>query len=140
MEWILDDWYAGDIVSSIVNKWGISERQAKRYISEAREKWNLDEEKVIEKKRRQKIESLKKLKRSLKDSFKGTPAGIKAIMSVEKEIIKLENLAPATKIKIGGDPENTTPIKTTVESNVDYTLLPMEVLQAIVAARKKPTI
>jgi hypothetical protein len=140
MEWILDDWSAGDIVSQIVNKWGISERHAKRYLADARESWSSDEDKLIEQKRRIKIESLKKLKRSLKDQYKGTPLGIRAVLAVESKIIELEQLNPATKLEVTG--KNGTPIKTeakVIHDEIDYDSLPDEVLLAIVKARKVKT-
>ena len=49
-----------------------------------------DEDVTIDLKREAKIAELKQIKRSLKEEHKGTPAGIRAIMAVEKEIIKLE--------------------------------------------------
>ncbi len=101
-EWIIDDWPSVDIIAQIFLKWQIEERQAKRYISEARSRWVAEESLVVDHKRRLKIQTLKKLKRSLKDSFKGTPAGIRAIMFVEKEIIKLEGTQPAKKLELTG--------------------------------------
>lgn len=94
MEWILDDFTSTDIVKQICLRWApICERQAKRYIAEARKRWFAEQDLMIEQKRRLKVESLKKLKRSLKDSFKGTPEGIRAILSIENSIIDLEGLA-----------------------------------------------
>ena len=98
MEWILDDWRSVDIISQIVIKWGLESRQAKRYVAEARKRWLKDETIIIEQKRKYKSESLKKLKRSLNERFKGTPEGIRAVLMVEKEIIALEGLAMPTKI------------------------------------------
>jgi len=101
-EWILEDWPYGDIVQQIILKWGIEERQAKRYVAEARKRWVNDESILIGNKRKLKILSLKKLKRSLRESYKGTPEGIRAIMAIEKEIITLEGIRPAEKHEIGG--------------------------------------
>lgn len=98
MEWILDDWRSVDIIAQIVIKWGVVERHAKRYVAEARKRWLKDETIIIEQKRKYKAESLKKLKRSLNERFKGTPEGIRAILMVEKEIIALEGLAMPTKV------------------------------------------
>ncbi len=99
MEWILDDWRSTDIIAQIVIKWGVVERQAKRYVSEARKRWMKDESIVLEQKRKLKSESLKKLKRSLHDRYKGTPEGIRAVLMVEKELIALEGLSPAIKLQ-----------------------------------------
>lgn len=101
-EWIIDDWPYTDIVTQVKQKWGIQERQAKKYISEARKLWSQQEDAVTDQKRRLKVIGLKKLKRSLKEQYKGTPAGIRAIMSVEKELIKLEGLEMPINLRIGG--------------------------------------
>ena len=138
-EWIIEDWHTGDIILQIVQKWKLSERQAKRYIAKARAKWADSEDEKIDRLRKLKIESLKKLKRSLKDVHKGTPHGIRAVLMVEKEIIKLENLAPAQKVEVTG--KNGQPIKseTTHKEDIDYSKLSEDVLLAIAAARKTVT-
>jgi hypothetical protein len=61
------------------------------------------EDAIIDQKRKLKIQTLKKLKRSLKDNFKGTPGGIMAIIAVEKQLIKLEGLEAPTKVEITGE-------------------------------------
>lgn len=99
-EWIIDEWPSVDIIKQINQMWGVEERQAKRYISEAKERWMQDADKIMERKRVLKVEGLKKLKRSLTEKWKGTPAGINAIVRVEKEIIKLEGLRAPEKIEI----------------------------------------
>lgn len=101
-EWIIEDWPSVDIIANIGDKWGLESRQAKRYISEARKRWVEDEQTSINNKRRLKIESLKKLKRSLRDHHKGTPGGINAILRVEREIIKLDGIERSKKIELGG--------------------------------------
>lgn len=118
MEWILEDWSSSDIVAQIVNKWGVSERHAMRYLAEGRKKWVKGEDQIIEHKRRLKVESLKKLKRSLSPAYKGTPAGIRATMAVEKEIITLESLRPVTKVELTG--KNGQPIQTENTSVILY--------------------
>ncbi len=102
MEWILEDWPSVDIVAKCVSMWGISDRQAKRYISDARKQWVKEESAHIEQKRRMKIAKLNRLKRSLKDQWKGTPAGITAVLRVEKQIDELEGYKPARKIQVSG--------------------------------------
>ncbi|HXR84318.1 MAG TPA: hypothetical protein VN722_08420 [Hanamia sp.] len=101
-EWILEDYAASDIIVQINSQWGVEERQAQRYIKEARKRWTLDRDMLIEHKRKQKVESLKKLKRSLLARYKGTPDGIRATMMVENKIILLEQLEPAKKLEISG--------------------------------------
>jgi len=99
-EWIIDDWPYTDIVQQIMTKWDMSERQAKRYISDAKSRWVADESEKTERARAMKIHSLKKLKRSLQEKYKGTPQGITAVLNVEKEIIKLQGLEPPKEIKV----------------------------------------
>jgi hypothetical protein len=141
-EWIIEDWPYQDIVKYIVDKtgWEVEERQAQRYISDARKRWVDQNNELTEHKRRLKIETLKKLKRSLNDRFKGTPHGIKAVLSVEKELIKLEGLDLPKKHEITGKDGKAIQTETKVESNVDYSKLPSEILQTIIAARIKPAI
>lgn len=137
-EWLIDDWSPADITMQIIAKWGLGERQAKRYIAKAKQKWEENEEEKIEGKRLRKINTLQKLKRSLQDRWKGTPAGIQAVLRVEKEIISLEGIRPATRVELTG--KNGQPIQseTTLKSEdpIDYSQLPDEVLHAIVKARK----
>jgi hypothetical protein len=117
-EWIIDDYPTQDIISQAMQLWGVTDRQSYRYLKEARKKWNSQADETIEQKRRLKIQSLKKLKRSLKDQYKGTPKGITAVLAVDKEIIKLENLRPAEKIEVTG--KNGAPIET-IEFRVNLT-------------------
>lgn len=107
-EWILDEYPYVDMVQQITTKWGINDRQAKKYIREARERWSENEQALIDQKLRLKVESLRKLKRSLNDKYKGTPNGILAILQVEKEISKLLNLYPAKQVQLSGP--NGTPL------------------------------
>jgi hypothetical protein len=136
MEWILEGWPSRDIINQVMAKWEIEERQAKRYLADAREEWNVDDKQVLDHKRRQKIASLQRLKRTLKEEYKGTPRGIEAQLKVEREIIGLEGIRPAEKLKLLNE-EDDKPFKIENTSNVDYTKLPTEVLEAIVKARKK---
>lgn len=133
-EWILEDWPSVDIISQIGGKWGLEERQAKRYISEGRRRWVNEVQILIEHKRKLKVQSLNKLKRSLKEPYKGTPAGINAITRVEDRIIKLEALDHAKKFEITG--KDGKPIQTEILSEIDYAKLSDEVLLAIMNAKK----
>ncbi|MCC6584509.1 MAG: hypothetical protein IT271_12465 [Chitinophagales bacterium] len=102
-EWIIDDWAIADIKAQILVQFKddkgntISTRQAERYIKEARERWNQDEDDRIDRIRRKKIEGLKKLKRSLGREYVGTPSGMNAVLRIEREITKLEGSYPAPK-------------------------------------------
>lgn len=97
-EWIIDDWPSCDIVIQSVAKWGVSDRQAKRYIADAIETWKAGNQEKLDSKRSNRIESLKKLKRSLKPEFKGTPAGIRTVLMIERELIKLQGVTPTEQM------------------------------------------
>lgn len=101
-EWLIQDWPTCDIITQINAKWNIAERQAKRYIADARGRWQKEEQEVLDQKRQRKIKKLQVLARSLKDEYKGTPGGIRAVMVVEKEIISLEAIRPAAKVELLG--------------------------------------
>lgn len=138
-EWIIEEWQSVDIIAQIVTKWELEERQAKRYIAAARLRWQEEEKEHIDALRNQKILKLKKLIRSLKETYKGTPSGIGAILRVEKEIIKLEGMDRPKKVEVGGIKGQ--PIETQqkiTHDEIDYTKLSDDVLLAIVSARKNP--
>jgi hypothetical protein len=117
-EWILEDWPSCDIITQVTVKWPVGERQAKRDIAEARKRWVSDDTAVTDHKRRLKVESLKKIKRSLLEKHKGTPAGIRALVAVEKEIISLEGLRKPVKVELTG--KDGQPIQTENTSVVLY--------------------
>lgn len=102
MGWIVDGVQSALIVRQIVTAGWCDKRQAERLLKLARHQWASVEEGNIEQKRKLKVIELQQTKRSLKEEYKGTPAGIRAIMAVEKEIIRLENLAPAIKVNLSG--------------------------------------
>jgi hypothetical protein len=109
-EWIIEDWPEADIRNNIMKTWKVCDRQSRRYVAEARKRWAGENQKEVDERRRLRIESLKKLKRSLKEQYKGSPSGIFAVLAVDKEIIKLEGLDPAIKVQhtgAGGGPIQT---------------------------------
>jgi hypothetical protein len=98
--WIIEGIQDNIIAKNIVERWGLDIRQAQRYVREAYEKWKKIEGVNIDMKREMKIAKLQQMIRTMKEEYKGTPAGISAIMAVEKEIIKLEGLEPAKTINL----------------------------------------
>ena len=88
--WIIEGVPEELIRKQIKTEWTLSLRQAKRYIKDATESWKRDEDIDMDIRRQAKIAELQQVKRSLKAEYKGTPAGIRAIMTVEKQIIRLE--------------------------------------------------
>lgn len=89
-KWILDGVQDDLMRKQIKTQWGIGTRQAKNYIRWAYEAWKRDTDIDMETRREAKIADLLEIKRSLKETYKGTPAGIRALMAVEKQIIRLE--------------------------------------------------
>ncbi len=118
VEWLLDDWSAKDIIAQVVSKWGVSDRQAKRYIADARKQYITNKQEAIDIKRRQKVEQLKRDKRKIRQEYIGTPAGMKALLEIDKEINKLEALYPAVKLEISG--KDGTPIQTETTHKVVF--------------------
>lgn len=109
-EWILEGWPSCDMVAQIIMKWGVVERQAKRYIAEGRKRWVEEDDLKLEYKRRIKIAELRKRQRSLRDQFKGTPQGLNALNHIEKLIIKIDGLDMPKQHIIKGDKVNPIPI------------------------------
>lgn len=83
--------------------WGVTMRQAKRYLAEAYATFKAGRHADIEDRRMKKIAELEQLKRTLKDVHKGTPQGITAILRVDQEINRLEDYNPATRHIIEGN-------------------------------------
>lgn len=109
--WIIDGVQDYLILKQAKTQWGISLRQARRYLKTAYENWKRDEDVNIDLKKEAKIAELKQIKRSLKEKYKGTPAGIRAVMSVEKEIIRLEGyVVKKVDVTTGGESLNYQPI------------------------------
>lgn len=98
--WIIEGIQDNLIVKNIVDRWDLDVRQAQRYVRDAYDTWKKIEGVKIEMKREMKIAKLQQIVRTLKDEYKGTPAGIQAIMSVEKELIKLEGLEIPKQINL----------------------------------------
>lgn len=98
--WLIEGVQDDLIIRQMKTQWDLSLRQAKRYLTAAYDGWKKNEEVNIEARRAAKIAELKQEKRSLKPEYKGTPAGINAIVRIEKLIIMLEDIAPARKHEI----------------------------------------
>ena len=103
--WIIDGVQDYLILKQAKTQCNVSIIQARRYLKKAYENWKGDEELEIDLKRSAKIAELKQMKRSLKEDYKGTPSGIRALMMVEKEIIKIEGLiVRKVDVTSGGKP------------------------------------
>ncbi|UYW01784.1 hypothetical protein K5I29_02340 [Flavobacterium agricola] len=113
--WIINGVQDYLILKNIEDQWGVGRRQAKNLLRKAYEIWHEDQEATVEQKRALRIAELKQLARSLKDSYKGTPNGITALMQIHKEINKLEALYPPNRIVHEGNKDNPVVITDTEE-------------------------
>lgn len=91
-EWLLQDFTSNDIAQQCVAKWGISERQAHRYISWANEGFAKITEKKLEKRLNYHIQRRQKMLRDLDDKYKKHPAGLSVQLDILQDIAKLEKL------------------------------------------------
>lgn len=98
--WIIEGVQDHLIVKNIVERWGLTVRQAQRYVKDAYENWKEIEGVKVSMKRTLKIARYKQLIKSLKDEYKGTPAGIRAIAEVEKRIDLLEGIEPSKTLTL----------------------------------------
>ncbi|WP_346318197.1 hypothetical protein [Chitinophaga sp. YIM B06452] len=111
--WIVEGVQSSLIIQQVLSQgWCTSIRQAERMLAEARKRWTAHEANSIEERRLLKIVELKHLKRTLKPEYKGTPAGLRSQLQVDKEIIKLEGITP-TKSK-DDVPDHITEVKITI--------------------------
>lgn len=107
--WIIDNTPSALMVQQILLKqWCTTERHAERMIAAARREWVKHETTNIDEKRKLMILSLKQRQRSMKEEYKGTPAGIRALAYLDKMIIELEGLKV---IKVEHSGLNGEPIK-----------------------------
>lgn len=136
IEFLLDDRLSVDIQKYCMDKWNITDRQARRYIADARKMLQKETQHNTDHLRRLKINSLQKLKNSLKEIYKGTPRGISAVLHVEKEIAELQNLYPAKKVELTGKDGQPIQTENTIKSDIDYEKLSTGALEEIVNARK----
>ena len=91
-EWILQDHITTDIVDNCVAKWGISDRQAMRYIKDADNAFARITEKKLERRLNYHIQRRKKLLRDMSKDLRNTPEGTRAQQKVLEDIAKLEGL------------------------------------------------
>lgn len=115
---IIQGWIVDGIQSSLIcrqilsQNWCQSQRHAERMLKKARESWTEIPEAALDQKRKLKVARLEQIVRNLKEEFKSTPAGVRAIMSVEKEIIMLDGLRKPTKVELTG--KDGAPIQTEI--------------------------
>lgn len=112
IEWIIDGIPSYQLEKKVKEEFEVEIRQARRYIKKAYEIWKENNEVELIQKRNSRIDELKNDINSMEERYKKTPAGLKAILAVKKEITKLEGLYPAKHIKISGDQQNPVVVQT----------------------------
>lgn len=91
-EWIINSYSYVDIVKQVVQSWGVTDRQAKTYISVSYKRFRQANEIEVEELKAASIERRKKIARELDPEYKKTPSGVIALLAVEKDIDKLRGL------------------------------------------------
>lgn len=102
-EWIINGVPDYLILKNIEQQYLVCRKQSKNLLKKAYTIWHEDQEATIDQKRALRIAELKQIARSMSESDKKTPKGISSLMSVHKEINKLEGLYPARTHVIQGD-------------------------------------
>ncbi len=135
--WIIEGIQPALIIKQIIDNGWCQKRQAERYLREARKRWLDVPEADLEDKRKLKVNELQQLKRTLKERFKGTPSGIRAVLEIEKQIIILEKLKPAKQVEVSGKDGNPIEVENTIkgELTLDPSKLKTETIEEILNAQ-----
>lgn len=106
MEWLLLDYSKNDIATQCIQRFKISERQALRYIDSAYETLHEATLKDFNKNVSMHVQRRLKLIRTMDESLRKTPAGIRAILQILKDtaalqgLYKADNNQKSVKIKV----------------------------------------
>lgn len=120
-DYILQDHLTIDIINQCIHQWGVTERQAYRYLWAAKLFFIEKEKETVEKKRAVYLARKKKLLRDMDPQEKKTAAGVTAVNRVLDSMAKMEGITTDT-LKLVGDPDN--PIHSVSKENViDYSSL-----------------
>lgn len=103
--WIIEGVQDHLMCKNIVDQWDLSYRQAQRMVVKAYNNWKKIEGVKVEQKRALAIAKLQQKQRTLKDEFKGTPAGLKVMLDYDKEINKLEGIDLPKVHVLEGNPD-----------------------------------
>lgn len=98
--WIIDGAQNDFIIRQIKTQWNLNRRQAERYLKWAYDKWRPQADLEVEDMRNAAIARLQNIARSLDPKYKGTPSGITAVLSVEKELNKLKDVRPPKRKEV----------------------------------------
>lgn len=113
--WIIQGIPAALIIKKVIQNQWCNERNAKHLLKKARAEWAKIPASDLNEKRMIKLIQLEQMKLDLKTEYKGTPAGLQALIAIEKEIIKLEGLNEVSAISIHNNILNQQNHKVTVE-------------------------
>ncbi|QDP86060.1 hypothetical protein FNJ88_11070 [Chryseobacterium sp. SNU WT5] len=113
MGWIISGMPTYKLLKKVKDTFKVENRQARRYINEAFNRWKPEADENIESKRHARIDELKEILTGMSAANKKTPAGIRTILAVKKEMSKLENLYPAKRFIHSNDPDNPLPENST---------------------------
>lgn len=91
------------ILKQCETDWNITSRQAKNYLAKAYKIWRDANEASIEEQRQMSIDKLLTEQRNMKPEFKGTPAGMSALLRIEKEINRLRGTYVSPRLILQGD-------------------------------------
>lgn len=90
MEWIMQGYTTADIIRQIVQKWGVSERMAYKYLDKAYKRFVKDEDAKLEAKTAMHVAQRMKIFRDLK--FKDQPAGARTALRILDSVAKLQGI------------------------------------------------
>lgn len=113
--WIIQGIPSSLIIKKVLQNGWCNERNAKHLLKKAKAEWTKIPEADLNEKRIIKLVQLEHMKLDLRPEYKGTPAGIQALMTIEKEIIKLEGLNNIPAIAINNNILNQQNYKVVVE-------------------------
>ncbi len=113
--WIIQGVPAALIIKKVIQNQWCNQRNAKHLLKKARAEWAKIPASDLNEKRMIKLIQLEQMKLDLKTEYKGTPAGLQALIAIEKEIIKLEGLNEISAISIHNNILNQQNYKVTVE-------------------------
>lgn len=90
--WMVSGMPDFEMVQQAMVQWGINCATAREYLRQAYRNWQTDHQIELETRRNAKIAELQQLKYSMKAEYAGTPNGIRAVLAIEKEIMRLSGL------------------------------------------------
>lgn len=132
-ECLLEDISYGDIKKAIIDKWSISDRQARRYIWAANKFFIEKYDRKVNEKKAYYIARKKKLLREMDPKERKTARGVMAANKVIDSMAKIDGVLVENTVH---EFKNPVEVKATFESKIDYKTLPTELLEAIVAQRQ----